>query len=67
MSDGELSDDGALTLHTNAVEAEDMNAAEAAKVEPAAILQPPPTPVVIGYSVAAASPPRRSWNKWAIF
>ena len=28
-----------LTLHTNAVEAEDMNAAEAAKVEPAALLQ----------------------------
>jgi hypothetical protein len=37
MSDGELSDDDALTLHTNAVEAEDMHAAEAAKVEPAAL------------------------------
>jgi hypothetical protein len=38
-----------------------MHAAEAAKVEPAALLQPPPTPVVVGYSFADASPPR-SWN-----
>ena len=29
--------DDALTLHTNAVEAEDMHAAEAAKEEPAAL------------------------------
>jgi hypothetical protein len=61
MSDGELSDDDALTFHTNAVEAEDMNAGEAAKGEPAALLQRrlPRRRLSVIPSIAAASPPRR--------